>query len=118
LVSAAMAAVNNPSSSSPLDRQFAIRELGSRIAHVVFGDRLLGMVRSHLAHGGIVLWDGLPSLEMSPDSTDELTFGQTLVAVIAQGPTHSFGYQEEDNGRHFQRLFPVAGIKNGGRTPD
>jgi hypothetical protein len=39
-----------------------------------------------------------------------------MAAVIAQGTTQSFGFLQEDGGRHFQRLSPVAGLVNSGKS--
>lgn len=106
--------------ATPLEAQFRIREESRRIARSAYGDRQLAAARRHLAQGGIVLWDELPiSDQRSPDADNELlTFGQAMIAVIAQGTTESFGFVQEDGGRHFQRLYPVAGVVNSGKTCD
>lgn len=103
---------------SPLEAQFRLRQAARRIARDVFGARLLGTARKHLASGGVIVWDGLPLCEPRPSDSegDALTFGQALAAVIAQATTHSFGFIQEDAGRYFQRLYPVEGLVNSGKT--
>ncbi|HEV7223965.1 MAG TPA: TauD/TfdA family dioxygenase [Pirellulales bacterium] len=107
-------------SASPLEAQFLAREAGRPIARDIFGDCLLAAARKHLAGGGVIIWDGLPLCDerASDADSDALTFGQALTAVIAQGTTQSFGFVQEDSGRHFQRLYPVAGLVHCGKTPD
>ena len=108
------------SSASPLEAQFLAREAARPVARDVFGDCLLAAAREHLAGGGVIIWHGLPICDAraSDAESDALTFGQALTAVIAQGTTQSFGYVQEDSGRHFQRLYPVAGLTHCGKTPD
>jgi hypothetical protein len=85
----------------------------------VFGDNLLGAARRRLARGGVILWDGLPISDRPIEAeSDLLSFGQALAAVVAQATTRSFGFLQEDGGRHFQRLRPVAGLVNSGKTLD
>lgn len=118
-VTTALAAVNGDPNSSPIERQFTFREIARKIAKDGFGERLLRKVRHHLRAGGIVLWDGLPTPpDGDANEPGDLTFGEGMVAILAQGTTESFGYCQEDDGRHFQRLFAVPGVTNGGKTPD
>ncbi|HUY89595.1 MAG TPA: TauD/TfdA family dioxygenase [Pirellulales bacterium] len=106
--------------ASPLEAQLLVREASHRIARDVFGDALLDAARKRLQSGGIITWSGLPGSELEPADTqgDLLTFGQALAAVIAQGTTLSFGFVQEDEGLHFQRLYPVSGLINCGKTHD
>lgn len=105
--------------ASPLEAQLLVREQARSIARDVFGDDLLARAREHLTAGGIIVWDGLP-IEDRPAGAGEqtLTFGQALAAAIAQGTTQSFGFLQEDAGLHYQRLYPVAGLVDCGKTPD
>jgi hypothetical protein len=103
-----------------LEAQFFVREASRPIARNIFGDSLLAAARKHLAGGGVIIWDGLPMSDEQSTDTESgmLTFGQAMAAVIAQGVTQSFGFVQEDAGRHFQRLYPVPGLVNCGKTPD
>lgn len=103
---------------SPLDAQLSLRRAARRIARNAFSPCLLDAARKHLASGGVILWDGLPVCEPLPadSASDALTLGQALAAVVAQATTHSFGFVQEDGGRHFQRLYPVEGLINSGKT--
>lgn len=107
-------------SATPIEAQFLARELARDIARDTFGGGLLATARGHLKHGGIVLWSGLPTQDTPPSDVarDTLTFGQCMAAVIAQATTRSFGFLQEDGGRHFQRLYPVPGTVNSGKTPE
>ena len=105
--------------ASPLEAQLLVREQARSIARDVFGDDQLARARQHLIDGGIVIWDGLPIEDRPAQACDPaLTCGQALAAVIAQGTTQSFGFLQEDSGLHFQRLYPVAGLVDCGKTPD
>ncbi len=103
---------------SPLDVQLCLRRASRRIARNAFSPCLLDAARKHLASGGVIVWDGLPVCEPLPagSPSDALTLGQALAAVVAQATTHSFGFIQEDGGRHFQRLYPVEGLVNSGKT--
>lgn len=105
-------------SASPLEAQFRLRVAGRRAALDVFGRSLLGTARAHLKDGNLVQYENLPSTEEEDTNPDDgrPTLGQALAAVIS-ATTESMGYAQEDGGRSFQRLFPVPGVVNGGRTP-
>lgn len=105
---------------SALAAQLLVREAAAGIAGDVFGETQLAAARKRLQAGGIVAWTGLPEGDVEPAAAQHarLTFGQGLAAVIAQGTTLSFGFLQEDEGLHYQRLYPVAGLVDCGKTHD
>lgn len=107
-------------SASALEAQLRMRDEARSIARDIFGDARLSAARQRLTSGGIVLWDELPvsDQQSSVADGDLLSFGQALAAILAQGTADSFGFVQEDGGRHFQRLFPVAGLVHCGKTLD
>lgn len=106
-------------SASPLEAQFKLRGAGRPIALEAFGRPFLRAARAHLARGGIVRYENLPVTEgaHAVPTDGRPTTGQALAAVISQATTESLGYAQEDNGLTYQRLYPVAGVTNAGRTP-
>lgn len=106
--------------ASALESQLLVREAAQDIACDVFGETLLAAARKRLRAGGIVTWTGLPDGEIVPAAAQGglLTFAQGLAAVVAQGTTLSFGFVQEDEGLHYQRLYPVAGLVDCGKTHD
>lgn len=101
-----------------LERQSIVREMAREIAVDGFGQMLIAKARRQLVDGGIVVWDGLPEGDdVEQVEPGMMTFGQGMAAVLAQGLTTSIGYRQEDGGRHFQRLFPVPGMVDSGKTP-